>query len=310
MRGAGNADSRPMSWDPSLQLQEMWVQKTFSDAANLKIGLIGTPVGHQDNYPTDFFSVIRPENNACFLELDNQSPAIDFNGTAGDWDYDVMLIPGFVSYDYGNPDWRLGHSGEESYTQTINRLYAGAFRVDNSSVPGLTLGISGEVGGGHTFIDNDNPDAGGQIELNSTLALGSFDWVYDAYNVVLRGEYQYGYVANSLHKGSPAPTGRIHDMQAMSAGAELGYDMFSLNKKLDRKQKFYIFARYDWSQWQNHEPATDQGAFMTDSQRFSIGVNWFAISSLIFKAEWGMGFGNDPTRTFAGLSVSWQPTFP
>lgn len=312
MRGIGNSQTRPMSWDQNLELSELWAQKSFSEAANLKIGLIGTPVGRQNDYPTQFFGVIRPEDGPGFLALNNQSPAIDFNGEKGDWAYDVMFIPGFVDYEFGNGAWRYGRGGEETYNQTIDRLYAGAFRVDNSSVPGLTIGLSGEVGGGRTWQNFGDEEDAPSRELKSTLTAAALDWEYDDNNVIFRGAYQFGYVSNKLRREATGMSQiPVRDLRAMSLGAEIGYDFFSLNKKLNGNQKLYAFARYDWSSYRNcNAPEVKGKGFNTDCQRFSVGVNWFPISSIIIKGEVGFGFDADPSRLFTGLSIAWQPSFP
>lgn len=312
MRGIGNSRTRPMAWDQELELSELWVQKSFSAAANLKIGLIGTPVGRQNDYPTQFFGVIRPEDGPGFLALNNQSPAIDFNGEKGDWAYDVMFIPGFVDYEFGNGAWRYGRAGEDAYTRTIDRLYAGAFRVDNSSVPGLTIGLSGEFGAGHSWQNYGDDEDAPSRELKSTLTAAALDWEYDDNNVIFRGAYQFGYLSNKLRREAPEMSRiPVRDLCAMSLGAEFGYDLFSLNQKLAGRQKLYAFARYDWSNYRNCNAPENKGkCFNTDCQRFSVGVNWFPISSIIIKGEVGFGFDADPSRLFTGLSIAWQPSFP
>lgn len=302
IRGIGDADSRPMDWSQDLELSELWVQKRFSDAANLKVGLIGTPVGRQNDMPTQFFGVIRPEDGPGYLALNNQSPAIDFNGKCGPWAYDVMFIPGFVSYDYGNEYWRHGLDG--TYTQTVDRLYAGAFRVDNSSVPGLTIGLSGEAGGGHTWLDCGEEEESVRRGLKSTVLSGSLDREYDANNVIFRGACQYGRLWNEDETPELAARyGDLVDMQAVTVGAELGYDFFALNDRLSASRKFYVFGRYDMASRQEENPT---GKRWDTGQRFSIGVNWFPIPDLIVKAEWGCGFDADPARTFAGISAVYQ----
>lgn len=299
IEGSGNADDRPMDWGCEVSLDEIWVMKRFNDAAGIKVGLIGTPVGQQNDCPDSFFGVIRPEDGPEFLAINNQSPSISFEGEHSNWEYIVMAIPGFINFDFGNGFWRFG---DGTYERTINRLYAGAFWVSNSSIPGLTLCASGEFGGGDTSITTW--DEAPERRMNTSLALGSVDWVYDNHNVLFRGAYQYGYMG-CHEKHRDIDLAPIHDMQAMSLGAEIGYDMFSLNRNLAGKQKFYVFSRYDWSQYQDRN--AQDIAFWNAGHRLTLGINWYPIDNILVKADVGFGFKNDPTRIFTGCSIAWLP---
>lgn len=78
-------------------------------------------------------------------------------------------------------------------------------------------------------------------------------------------------------------------MMGMSLGAEFGYDLFSLSKKLEGKQKFYVFARYDWNRHRDCREMTGSDSRRRDGQRVSVGINWFATPQIIVKGEFGMG---------------------
>lgn len=134
---------------------------------------------------------------------------------------------------------------------------------------------------------------------------------YDARNMIFRGAYQYGYVGNSnLSASDDSRYGKPSDMTGMSLGAEFGYDFFSLSKKLEGKQKFYVFARYDWYRYRDCSEMTGTARSRRDGQRVSVGINWFATPQIIVKGELGMGYDADPARAFAGLGIAWQPTYP
>ena len=140
--------------------------------------------------------------------------------------------------------------------------------------------------------------------LKSTVLSGSLDWEYDANNVIFRGACQYGRLWNEDETPELAARyGDLVDMQAVTVGAELGYDFFALNDRLSSSRKFYVFGRYDMASRQEENPT---GKRWDTGQRFSIGVNWFPIPDLIVKAEWGCGFDADPARTFAGISAAYQ----
>lgn len=301
MSGPGSAASRNVGWDLGYELSEFWIQKSFSDQANLKIGWMSTPVGNKSDLPTDFFGVTRPEDGPAFLPLDCSTAGIDFNGEAGVWSYEVMAIPGLTGYDFGNPAW---HYGDASFEQSMSRLFAGAFCVTNSSVEGLDLMLSGQFGGGYTMVDREEEDA---LKINNGLSLAAFGFSYDDHNLIARGSYQYGYLSN--HCKEDRELGECkYDMQGMSAALEVGYDMFSLNSRLNGNQKLYVFGRYAWNEHHNHAENNDASVW-NRGQRFSVGLNWMPIPSIVVKGECGFGFGSDPTRCFAGVSVGWCPSY-
>lgn len=305
MSGPGRASSRKVEWDMGIELAEFWIQKSFSEAANLKVGLISTPVGQTNDLPTDFFGITRPEDGPAYLPLDYSTVGIDFNGAHGPWSYEVMVIPGLTGYDFGNSSWKYGEDG--TYEQSLSRLYAGAFRIGNSSVEGLDLALSGEFGGGNTWFKYEMPTGEEYSrDIRNGVSLASFDFHYNNYNWIARGAYQYGYVSNTTRNAEAERLfGRVHDLQAMSASGEVGYDFFSLSPKLNGKQKFYVFGRFAWNQYQDYSTGN---SYWNNGHRFSFGVNWMPIPTIVVKGEVGFGYGNDPARSFVGLSVGWSPS--
>ena len=299
MNGPGTAASREVDWALNFELAEFWIQKSFSEKANIKVGWISTPVGQTNDLPTDFFGITRPEEGPAFLPLDCSAAAIDFNGVAGDWGYEVMAIPGLTGYDFGNSSWRYGKS---VFEQSLSRVYAGAFRLTNTSVKGLEMALSGEFGGGYTMAEIEEEDS---RKITNGLYLAAFGASYNDHNVIARGSFQYGYLSNHCDSWKRIEDFR-HDMHAMSAGAEVGYDMFALNSRLRGQQKFYLFGRYAWRQSRDYVGTASPGSWNVD-QRVSFGVNWMPIPSIVVKGECGFGFGADPTRCFAGVSVGWCP---
>lgn len=306
--GEGSADTRPVTWDAPLSLSELWIQKSFSDAANIKIGFMGSPVGRQNDMPFQFFGTLRPEDGPSFLALNNNTPAIGFNGEAGCWSYDIQAYPGFMSWDFGNDYWRRGlFDSDQSYTQSVERLYGGAFLVNYSGVKGLLLGLSGEMGSGHTRFEGDNDES---LYIRSLISLASLSWDYEYDNFIFRGAWQYAYVSNSDKGYNPSGTiARPVDLEGMSVYGEVGYDVLGHNARYAGKQKLYIFGRYSRVDYRNYHELQEGSIvrFHTGGQRFSFGLNWYPLRQLVVKGECGFGFDADPSRIFAGLTLSWMP---
>ena len=78
---------------------------------------------------------------------------------------------------------------------------------------------------------------------------------------------------------------------AYSAGAEIGYDFFSLNKTLrEKKQQFFLFARYDIYDAQAKIDASRN--YWAGRQKLSCGFNYFPIPQIVVKGEFGYGILN------------------
>ena len=128
-------------------LEQFWLQKSFSPAFNLRLGHMIVPVGgtNQHHMPTEFFGVYRPEGENTILPCTWHETGISLWGRAGDWRYEVMFLPGLDSDRFGDNGWVSGGAGSP-YEFKIANAYAGAFRIDNYSVPGLRLSLSGYAG--------------------------------------------------------------------------------------------------------------------------------------------------------------------
>ena len=122
-------------------LEQFWIQKSFSPALNLRMGHIIVPVGatNMHHMPTEFFGVYRPEGENTILPCTWHETGISLWGMLGrQWRYEVMFLPGLDSDRFNSKGWI--HDGAGSpYEFKIGNAYAGAFRIDNFSVPGLRL---------------------------------------------------------------------------------------------------------------------------------------------------------------------------
>lgn len=288
-------------------LEQFWIQKTFSPKFNLRLGHMVVPVGETNNnhMPTEFFTVYRPEGENTIFPCTWHETGISAFGRVGDFRYEVMGIAGLDADRFGNKGWI--HDGAGSpYEFKMATCYAGALRIDNYSIKGLRLSASGYVGNSATNTLN----ATGKYEnLKGTVTIGTFGFLYNDHNIIARGNFDYGHLSNSLEitkanvasrKDSPSPKTSIAS-DAIAVGCELGYDVFSLNKKLSSSdQRFYVFGRYDYydSMYKTVSSMADEPQW--GRQKMTFGFNYYPMKEIVIKGEWSKRmfksqFNDEPT---------------
>ncbi|MDR2056989.1 MAG: hypothetical protein LBP83_01670, partial [Dysgonamonadaceae bacterium] len=77
-------------------LEQFWIEKTFSNAAHLRLGHIIVPIGLTNQYhlPTEFFSALRPEEETSILPCTWHQTGISFWGKTKQWRYEALFISG------------------------------------------------------------------------------------------------------------------------------------------------------------------------------------------------------------------------
>ena len=163
--------------------------------------------------PIEFFTVLRPEEENTILPLTWHETGISLWGEAGKWKYNVMFIAGLDAERFSDKNW-IKKVSVSPYEFKIANSYAGAFRVENSSVKGLRLGLSGYYG--HSAKNSLKADR--YKDITGAVGIGSFDATYDEHHVIARGSVTYGYLGDSkkisvinrnLSKNSPSPRTNI-----------------------------------------------------------------------------------------------------
>ena len=281
-------------------LEQFWLQKSFSPAFNLRLGHMIVPVGgtNQHHMPTEFFGVYRPEGENTILPCTWHETGISLWGRAGDWRYEVMFLPGLDSDRFGDNGWVSGGAGSP-YEFKIANAYAGAFRIDNYSVPGLRLSLSGYAGNSFSnTLSANRTGADRYKDVKGTVMIGAFDFLYDAHNWIVRGNFDYGHLTNSdkisqfnrdMPNASPSPKQYVGS-DAIATGVEAGYDIFSQIRKLkERGHRFYVFGRYEFydSMFDTAKSVIRQD--WCGRQRVAVGFNYYPIKNIVIKAEYGIG---------------------
>lgn len=288
-------------------LEQFWLQKSFSRALNLRLGHMVVPVGGTNNshMPTEFFTVYRPEGENTIMPCTWHETGVSLWGHAGDWRYEAMFIAGLDADRFGNKGWIHDGSGSP-YEFKMATAYAGALRIDNYSIKGLRLSVSGYLG---NSADNTLNATGKYKGLHGTVAIGAFDFLYNDHNFIARGNFDYGHLTNSLEittanmstrADSPSPKTNIGE-SAIALGIEAGYDIFSqIAKTRENGQMFYIFGRYDYydSMYKTVKNMTDEK--MWSRQKVTAGVNYYPIPQIAIKGEYSYRilssqYNNEPT---------------
>lgn len=299
-------------------LEQFWINKAWlGGKINLKMGHIIVPVGATNMYhmPTEFFTNYRPEGESTIMPCTWHETGVSLWGKVGKWRYEVMLLPGLDSDRFGRQTWVAGGAGSP-YEFKIANSYAGAFRVDNFSVKGLRLSLSGYVG--NSFRNTLSVTANEKYkDVKGTVAIGSFDFCYNAHDMIVRGNFDYGHLTDSelitkynmsMRNDSPSPKQAIGS-DAISAGVEAGYNLFGIgnNDKL-QSQSFYLFGRYEYYDSMYKTEGTIQDAAWCGRQHVSVGLNYRPISDIVIKAEYSIGlldkvFNNEPSFSI-GIAYS------
>lgn len=289
-------------------LEQFWLQKSFSPEFNIRAGHIVVPVGatNRAHEPLNFFGVYRPAGDNNIIPCTWHETGISLWGRAGAWRYEAMLIPGLDSDRFGRETWVKSGAGSPYEFKIANAL-AGAFRVDNYSVRGLRMGLSGYVG--NTFSNTLSHPNSTWDDVKGTLAIGAFDFDYSGYNFIARGGIIYGHLTDAdkittynkkMRNDSPSPKTNVAS-DAISVGVEAGYNIFAPLRVPDRK--LYVFARYDYY---DSMLKTAGGVLRYDwcgRQRIAAGVNYFPIKQIVVKGEYSIGLLKKPYNNEPAISL-------
>lgn len=282
-----------------VELEQFWIQKSFTDWANLKIGHIVVPVGLNNAHhePLNFFTVYRPEGENTILPSTWHQTGISFWGRYKDFRYEAQFLAGLNADNFTNTGWiNKGNSSPLEFE--VANKYGVALRIDNYTVPGLRVGLSGYYGHsiGNSYPNNAN---GVDATYKGKVAVGSIDFTYDAHNWIVRGQADYGYLGNAeqlkylynrLNNKSPFKHSAFVSKNAYAYGIEAGYNVFSLIPRLHAdKQKMYIFGRYE--AYDPYASETKGTAYdYTAVKRMAAGINYHPIPQIVIKAEYSHRF--------------------
>ena len=282
-----------------VELEQFWIQKSFSRAANLRMGHIVVPVGLNNAHhePLSFFTVYRPEGESTILPSTWHQTGVSFWGRSGDFRYEAQLLAGLNADNFTNTGWiSKGHKSPMEYD--VANKYGASLRLDNYSIRGLRIGLSGYYGHsiGNSYPRNAN---GVDAEYIGQVAIGAIDFTYNDHNWILRGQAYYGYlgdaeqlkyVYNRLNSKSPFKHSAFVSKNAYAVGIEAGYNVFSqIAYMRAHNKKMYVFGRYEaYNPYASNTKATAYD--YTAVKRMAVGVNYYPIPQIVVKAEYSNRF--------------------
>lgn len=289
-------------------LEQFWLQKTFSPAFNIRAGHIVVPVGGTNNShePTTFFGVFRPAGDNSIIPCTWHETGLSVWGRAGAWRYEAMVIPGLNSDQFGCNTW-VNSGSASPYEFKIANALAGAARIDNYSVPGLRMGISGYIG--NTFSNTLSHPNESWDDVKGTLAIGAFDFTYNDHNIRARGGVIYGHLSDAdritaynkkMRNDSPSPKTNVAS-NAISVGVEAGYNIFAPLKI--EKQKLYVFGRYDYYDTMLRTSGAILKYDWCGRSRIAAGVNYYPIKDVVVKGEYSIGLMRKPYNNEPAISL-------
>lgn len=302
-----------------VELEQFWIQKSFGRWANIKAGHIVVPVGLNNAYhePLNFFTVYRPEGENTVLPSTWHQTGISFWGKTKGWRYELQFLAGLNANNFTNTGWINKGPGSPMEFEIATK-YGGALRIDNYSIKGLRLGLSGYYGHsiGNAYPVNKN---GVDAQYKGVVAVGSFDFTYNDHNWIVRGQADYGYLGDaeqlkyiSDRRDNKSPYHHTVSVSknAFAYGIEAGYDVFSQIEKLHQdKQKFYVFGRYE--HYNPYASKSNNTSYdYTNVKRMAWGINYFPIKQIAIKAEYSHRFldkkyNNEPSINIGVAYEGW-----
>ena len=178
-----------------VELEQFWIQKSFGSFLNVRAGHIVVPVGltNAHHEPLNYFTVYRPEGEATILPCTWHDTGISIWGRLGDFRYEVQMLAGLDAFMFDRENWIQGGAGSPFEFKVANK-YGFAARIDNYTLPGLRVGLSGYYGQAmhnsypHEF---EGEDANGNKKTydgtKGRVAIGAIDFTFNRYNWIVRG---------------------------------------------------------------------------------------------------------------------------
>jgi hypothetical protein len=303
-------------------LEQFWINKRFGQGEfNIKMGEIVVPVGATNKYhmPTEFFTCYRPKGENTLFPCTWHQVGISLWGRVSDWRYEVQFLSGLDSERFGSQSF-VHYGATSPYEFKIANNYAASLRIDNYSVKGLRLSVSGYYGS--TFKNTLRSIGTTYNKVKGNLAIASFDFMLYRWNWVVRGNADYAYLSDhaaitTFNKNFPTHSGQDGSpskhqpvaKNAFAVGLEAGYDVFSQFERLKNKQKLYLFGRFE--KYNSYAAGRQKSAYgWCDNTRLAFGVNYYPVKEVVVKGEWSERFlksnyNNEPSVSIGVAYCGW-----
>ena len=232
-----------------------------------------------------------PEGENTILPCTWHQTGISFWGRTGDFRYELQMIAGLDAWQFSRDQWIKPGTTKPFEFETANK-YGFSARVDNYTIPGLRVGLSGYYGQSmHNAVPHDM-ETGKNKNIKGNIYLGAVDFTYNAHNWIARGNADYGYVSDAktisaIRKPGtqyvkPYESNQAFGSHAIATGIEIGYDIFSQIAKLRAdKQKLYVFGHFEY-----YNSCLGSSKEYTSKKIFAGGINYYPLPQICVKAEY------------------------
>ena len=293
-----------------VNIEQFWINKEFMGGKlNVKAGEIIVPVGYSNAYhePNQFFTVYRPEGEATIMPNTWHQVGLSVWGRLKDWRYEAQLLSGLNSESFTAESFAY-YGATSPYEFKVANNYAGAVRIDNYSIKGLRIGLSGYYG--YSFRNTLRTPGSKYEDVKGALGIIALDFSLNRWNWIVRGNIDYAYFSDAdiisaynqanwtHHKyqdGNPHHYSNIGS-NAVAYAVEAGYNIFSQIAKLKEKnEKLYVFGRFE------HYNTMASGSYesmykYTKKYRWALGVNYSPIKQITIKGEYSYRFFEKPNN--------------
>lgn len=290
-------------------LEQLWVNKEFwQGRLNVRAGEIIVPVGfsNANHEPLNFFTCYRPEGESTILPNTWHQLGISVWGRMGDWGYELQFLSGLNSESF-TAETFIQTGPVSPYEFKVANNYAGAFRVDNYSIRGLRVAVSGYYG--YTFRNSLKTPGTSYDGVTGALTILSADFELQRWNWVVNGGIDWAHLkdadriseynkANSTHHkyqdGNPFHNTNIGS-SALSYSVQAGYDFFSQISKLRNKQRMYLFGRFEYYNSMLTGTYKSQYRYCAPYVT-SVGFNYHPVKQVVIKGEYAYRFFKRPNN--------------
>ena len=296
-----------------VNIEQFWLNKEFMDGKfNIKAGEIIVPVGYSNAHhePNQFFTVYRPEGEATIMPNTWHQLGLSLWGKLKDVRYEAQFLSVLNSESFTAENF-VHYGATSPYEFKVANNYAGAVRIDNYSVKGLRIGLSGYYG--YTFRNTLRTPGAKYDDVTGALGIAALDFTLNRWNWIVRGNIDYAYFSDAdaisaynqanwtHHKyqdGNPHHYTNIGS-HALAYAVEAGYNdmhLFSTPSKGGAGGgSLFLFGRFE------HYNTMASGTYKsmykyTKKYRYAVGVNYSPLKQITIKGEYSYRFFEKPNN--------------
>lgn len=294
-----------------VNIEQFWINKEFAGGQlNVKVGEIIVPVGYSNAYhePNQFFTVYRPEGEATIMPNTWHQVGVSLWGRLKNWRYEAQFLSGLNSESFTAENF-VHYGATSSYEFKVANNYAGALRIDNYSVKGLRIGLSGYYG--YTFRNTLRTPGSQYDDVTGALGIVALDFTLNRWNWIVRGNVDYAHFADAdaisaynqanwtHHKyqdGNPHHYSNIGS-NAVAYALEAGYNVMALLRcrQASPAEKLFLFGRFE--HYNTMASGTYESMYKyTKKYRCAFGVNYQPVKQVTIKGEYSYRFFEKPNN--------------